>query len=186
VRKKSLSKVLVTTFLLIIIAISIIWIKTEKSNSYTEPNEALFAIEKDLLLIPAYKLNEGSLFFFIKDKNYLGAAFVNEGPFGWKAGTLTWRTINNKGNYHMLNSYQVHGENLIYGLINNGAERLIKFDEKEANMLNLEMLPTNVVKEYQLEGMYIWYFESDTTLNNGELKLLDKNTGETINTIPFK
>ena len=44
-------------------------------------------------------------------------------------------------------------------------------------------MPPNVVEEYQVEGLYIWYFESDTTLDEGELKLIDKNTGEVINTI---
>ena len=57
-RKNSLSKVLVTTFLLIIISISVIWFKSERSNSYSEPQEALFANEKDLLLIPGYELND--------------------------------------------------------------------------------------------------------------------------------
>ena len=185
-RKLSLLKILVAIFLLIVITISAIWFKSEKSNSYTEPQEALFAIDKGLLLIPAYKLNKDSLFFFIKDKNNLGAAYVNEGLLGWKAGTLNLGPMNNKSNHYNLKDYQVQDERLIYGLIKDGNERLIKVNKNDAQIINLAMLPPNVIEEYQLEGLYIWYFESDTTLDGGELKLIDKNTGLVIDTAPLK
>ncbi|WP_255421087.1 hypothetical protein [Paenisporosarcina sp. OV554] len=40
------------------------------------------------------------------------------------------------------------------------------------------MLPNNVVEEYQLEGLYIWYFESENALDGGEINLINKYTEE--------
>jgi hypothetical protein len=185
VGKKLLSKIPLSTFIVILITISLIWFISEKSNSYSEPNEALLAIEKDLLLLPAYKINGDALFFFIKDKNNLGATYVKEGLLGWKSGMLTWSPMDNKRNYEKLNGYQGHSDNLIYGLINinDGDEKYIKIDENNANLLNLEMLPPHIVEEYQLKDIYIWYFESDTAPDDGEIKLINKNTDEVIDTI---
>ena len=82
-----------------------------------------------------------------------------------------------------LNGYSGHGENLIYGLINNGNKRMIKMGENEAKLLDLEMLPNSIVQEYQLQDMYIWYFESETALDRGEIKVLNKSAGEQLDTI---
>jgi hypothetical protein len=156
---------------------------SEKSSSYSEPSEALFAIDQEMVLIPGYKKDDESLYFFIKDKNYLGATYVKKGLFGWKSGVLTWGSSDFKVSSDSLNGYSGHGENLIYGLINNGDKRIIKMGENEAKLLNLEMLPNSTVQEYQLQDMYIWYFESETALDRGEIKLLNKSTGEQLDAI---
>ena len=39
---------------------------------------------------------------------------------------LTWSPMDNKGGYENLSGYQGHCENLIYVLIRNGNDRLIK------------------------------------------------------------
>ncbi|NEY71409.1 aspartyl-tRNA synthetase [Bacillus mesophilus] len=180
-----LLKISLSILIVILITISLIWFIAEKSNSYSEPNEALLAIDKDLLLYPAYKRNGNALFFFIKDKNHLGATYVKKGLFGWKSGMLTYSPMDHKRNYEKLNGYQGHSDNLIYGLIKikDGDEKYIKIDENNANLLSLEMLPSYIVEEYQLEDIYIWYFESDTALEVGEIKLMNKNTDEVIDTI---
>lgn len=113
------------TFIVIAIFITVIWVIPEKSISYSEPQEAILAVEKDLILIPAYKINRNGLFFFIKDKNNLGATYVREGLFGWKAEFLSWSPMNPERNYKNLNGHQGHGDNLIFGLIKDGDDRLI-------------------------------------------------------------
>ncbi|WP_017380968.1 hypothetical protein [Paenisporosarcina sp. TG-14] len=99
-KTRSISKISLTVFIGILIFIFLIWFIPEKSDSYSEPQEALLAFDKDLLLIPGNKINGDALFFFIKDKNHLGATFVKEGIFGWKTGMLTWSSIGNKRNYY--------------------------------------------------------------------------------------
>ena len=63
-----------------------------------------------------------------------------EGLFGWKARMFTWSPMDNKRNYQKLNGYQDDGENLIYGLIKDGDDRLIKIDENKARIINLAKL----------------------------------------------
>lgn len=167
------------SIVLLLIIISVIWVVVEKSDSYSEPQEAVFSIDNDLLLIPSYKLNNKGLFFFIKNANYLGATYVQKGLFGWKAKMLTWSPMDKERGYENL-EYQVHGEHLIYGLIRHGDDRLIQIGEEYARILDLAMLPSTEVEIFQLEGLYIWYFESETPLNRDEIKLLNKNTREEI------
>lgn len=47
------------------------------------------------------------------------------------------------------------------------------------------MLPPSVVEEYQLEGMYIWYFEKETGLDGGEIQLINKYSKEQIDSLEF-
>ena len=174
-----------TVFAVIAIFITVIWGISEKSISYPEPQEAIFAVENDLVLIPAYKINGNALFFFIKDKNNLGATYVRKGLFGWKAEFLSWSPMDYERNYHNLNGIQGHGENLIFGLIKDGDDRLIQLEGKNAKILDLEMLPSKVVEENQLKGLHIWYFESETALGEGKIKLINKTTEEVIEEIDY-
>lgn len=164
------------------IIIVVVWGMIEKSDSYSEPQEALFAIDNDLLLIPGYKLNGRALFFFIKNENNLGAAYVQKDLFGWKADILTWSPMDSERNYDNdhLNGAQGQGANLIYGLIKHGDDRIVQVGEEQANILNLAMLPTEEIEKFRLEGLYIWYLESDQPSISNEIKLLDKETGEEI------
>lgn len=47
------------------------------------------------------------------------------------------------------------------------------------------MLPNNVVEEYKLGGLYIWYFESENALDSEKIKLINKNTKEQIDSLEF-
>ncbi|WP_339215931.1 aspartyl-tRNA synthetase [Solibacillus sp. FSL W8-0372] len=181
--KQGSFKKAVNAFTVIAIFITVIWIISGKSNSYSKPQEAIFAVENDLVLIPAYKINRNALFFFIKDKNNLGATYVRKGLFGWKAEFLSWSPMDYERNYENLNGYQGHGENLIFGLIKDSDDLLIQLGDKSAKILNLEMLPTEVVEEYQLAGLYIWYFEIDTALEEGKIRLINNTTEEVIEEI---
>lgn len=184
-KQQKLYKNTVSLSVLIVILISIfaVWFFLEKENSYSEPQEAIIAIEKDLLLIPAYKLNDDALFFFIKDKNNLGTTYVQEGLLGWKAGILTWSSMDNKRNYDEFNGYESHGESLIFGLIKFEEERIVKMDDNNAKFLMLDvMLPSEIVEEYQLEDLCIWYFENDTVPEEKTIQLIN-NSGEVLDTI---
>ena len=170
---------------LITVLIAVIWVMSEKSDSYMEPQEALFTIDNDLSLIPGYKTNDKSLFFFIKNTNKLGAAYVQKGLFGWKAGMLTWSPIDGERSYENLNGYQKHGDNLIYGVIKHGDDRIVEIGENRTTILDLAMLPSSEFEKLRLEGLYIWYFESVKPLNGGEIILLNKDTGEELDTMDF-
>jgi hypothetical protein len=185
-KKDLFLKILLITIPVLLIIVSVIWYLTEKSISYAEPHEALFAIERDLLLIPAYKINNEALFFFIKDQDQLGASFVKEGPLGWKADMLTWSPMARNINGQKLDGYQAHGEKLIYGLIKDVDDRIIKIGENQAKILNLEILPPNTVEEYQVEDLYIWYFQTENALADGEIKLINKSNGEVIDTLMYR
>lgn len=181
-KKASFAKIPVSLFMMIVIIVFVIWFLYEKSTSYSQPQEALSAIENDLWLIPASEQFDEALFFFIKDQNNLGATIVHEGLFGWKAGNLTWSSIDTKRNYEKLNGYQKHDENLIYGIIKDGTNRQIKVNENDAHIVHL-LLPSNVIEDYQLEDLYIWYFESDSAIEEGKIKLINKQTQELLDSI---
>ena len=88
-KNKTRASISITIILMVFISF-FIWIMSEKSSSYSEPSEALFAIDQEMVLIPGYKKDDEALYFFIKDKNYFGATHVKRGIFGWKTGVLTW------------------------------------------------------------------------------------------------
>lgn len=180
-----MKKRLLIPVVIFVILITVIWGVFEKLQSYAEPQEAILAIENDLVLILGYKLNNKALFFFIKDGNNLGSTYVNEGLFGWKVDMLTWGPMDHERNYEQLSGYKGYGENLVYGLMRHGHERQIQIGENQARILDLAMLPSNEVEKYNLEGLYIWYFESETSISGEEIKLLDKYTGEEIDSVRF-
>lgn len=185
IKKASFSNISVSAIILIAISIFVIWFLYEKSTSYSQPQEALYAIENDLWLIPAGDQFDDALFFFIKDQNNLGVTIVHEGLLGWKADALTWSPIDSKRNDEKLNGYQKYGENLIYGLIKDGTDRQVKMNENNAHIVQL-LLPSHIIEEYQLEDLYIWYFKSDKAIEEGEIKLINKQTQELIDSICTK
>ena len=91
---------------------------------------------------------------------------------------LTFSPMDDERDYENLNGYQIHGDNLIYGFIKHGDDRVVEMDGYRATMLNLAMLPPSEVEKLRLEGLYIWYIESDKPLNVEEIKLFNKDTGE--------
>jgi hypothetical protein len=168
---------------IVVIALFAAWAYAEDQDSYTEPYKAIQAVDKDLQLIPAYKIGDESLYFFIKDKTNLGATMVRKGIFGWKSGMFTWGPLDLGREYEKLQGIQGHGEDLVYGLIRNGDERVVIVGDQEATLLNLALLSPSVVKEYQLEGLYLWYVESDKNPNAQQVNLLRKDTREVIDSI---
>ena len=135
------------------------------------------------MLIPAYKRDDKSLYFFIKDRNNLGATYAHKGMFGWKSDFFTWGPMSSKKSYENLEGFQGHGENLVYGLIKLSHEETVMVDEQEAQLLNLAMLPPSVVKDHQLEGLFLWYFEKEDQSEYKQVKLLLRDTEEIIQTI---
>lgn len=178
-----MSKKLAKYAVLVLLVLAVVsFFLYEKSNSYAEPAESLIALKEELLLIPAYSLNGKALFFFIKDKKHLGATYVEKGLLGWKAGYRAWSPMDPQRNYETLNGYQGYGDQLIYGLIQSNEDFLIKVGEQTAKMINLETLSPNIVERHQLQNLSIWYLESDTPLEQGEIQLINKNTGQILST----
>lgn len=157
------------------VLIAFVWGMIAKS----EPQEALLSVDDDLLLIPSYQLKDKALFFFIKNTNNIGAAYVEKGLFGWSAQMLTWGQMDMERGYEKLDDLKGHGDSLIYGLIRNGDERLVKIGESYATILELAViLPPSEVEKYRLEGLFIWYFESHTSPNEEKITLINKITQE--------
>jgi hypothetical protein len=50
---------------------------------------------------------------------------------------LTWGTYGNKESYEKLTGSSGHKDNLIYGLIKNGGDRIIKIDEKTDRFISI-------------------------------------------------
>lgn len=176
------AKFSVSFIVIILLFFGFNWISTEKAISFSEPKEALLSLDPNLLLIPGYKVNDQSLYFFIKDKQELGVTFLHEGIFGWKTGEIRLTPIGEMKNDE---DYQVYDNFFVYGLSKNAENTLIKVNDKEAKILDLQMLEPSIVKEYGLEGMYIWYLESDIPLVDGKIEHLNKNTGEVTNSTKF-
>ncbi len=176
-----MSEFFIKKWLLVIsfVLIAFVWGMIAKSESYSEPQEALWSKDSDIVLIPSYQLKDKALFFFIKNPNHIGAAYVEKGLFGWSAQMLTWSQIDMERGYEKLDDLKGHGGSLIYGLIRNGDERLVKIGESYATILDLgDILPPNEVEKYRLKGLFIWYFESHTSLNEEEITLINKTTQE--------
>ncbi|MCG3088702.1 aspartyl-tRNA synthetase [Sporosarcina cyprini] len=179
--KKRLSAILVLFLLAFILGMS------AKTDAYSEPREALIAKEKDVLVIPSYLANNKALFFFINSTDNLGAAYVQKGLFGWKTGMLTWSPMDQERKYEKLSGYQGYGENLIYGIIRNGDKHMVQIGEEHATILDLTaVLSSSEVEKFKLDGLSIWYYESDDELlteDEKEIILVDKDTGEELDMI---
>ncbi|PFA63065.1 aspartyl-tRNA synthetase [Bacillus sp. AFS015802] len=180
---KNLSIFAIVSLLMMGITLTSLWAYAEDQNAYSEPYEAILAEDNGLLLIPAYKTEEKSLYFFMKNKHNLGAVYAHEGFFGWKSGMLTWGPITPDRKFDRLEGIKGHGENLIYGLINKGEERIVKVDDENATILYLSSLSPEVVKEYDLEGVSLWYFEKDPESTYNQVQLVEKEGDEVIQSI---
>ncbi|WP_216827529.1 aspartyl-tRNA synthetase [Alkalihalobacterium elongatum] len=184
--KRSNHKTSLLILLGITLVLSAFWINSERSMSYPEPHEAMFANDKNLVLIPAYKLNNEALFFFIKDQQFFGAAKLNKGLFGWKQPLMAWDPMSDRSTYDIPGSLQGYGDYLVYGLIkNNDADYRIEVNEKDAVILPFAMLPPEKVKAYELEDLYLWYFESKEPLHHGRIEFLNRDTLELIERVDF-
>jgi hypothetical protein len=174
-------------FSLTIIAIIILyslgnWFYNEKSTSFSEPEEALLNVEKDVLLIPAYKAVGESLFFIVKDKNQLAAVYIQEAIFGWKLGEgdIPFTTIGDPKDYEKISNYKVHDDFLVYGLVKNVGNSVIKVNGEDAKIISLEkILDPNDVKRHNFQDMYLWYYESGAdVLSEGEIEVFSKDNQE--------
>lgn len=160
------------------------WFLFENSNSYKCPTQALLSADEDVILIQAYKMNDKSLFFFIKNQDQLGASYIHKGLFGWQLEHLAWSPFDTNITDNHLNGYQGYGDNLIYGLMTNGDDQIVTLNNDVAQILNLEMLPAQVVEQYHLNGLYLWYIENDHLAEKeGEIKLVDKYSDEVLDVV---
>lgn len=177
--KLAQARLSVTIFVVLVLIFGYNWYTGEKERSFQEPSEALLALDSNLLLIPGFKENNVSLYFFMKDKNKVGATFLEHGIFGWKTeGDLLYTSMGNREGYEKLDKYVVHDDYFIYGLVRSDVQPIVKVNGNEATLLNLNMLDSSKVKEYELENMYIWYLEDGFPIADGKLELVNKETGE--------
>lgn len=181
--KLAQAKISVAFFAILIVIVGFNWFTSEKSRSFSEPHEAILALDQDVLVIPAYKKNNVSLNFFIKDNDKFGATFVEHGIFGWKThGNLLYNEIGELKDYETLDKYRVHDEYFVYGLIRTAEEPQILVNNNEAELINFETLDEEDLKDLNLDNMYIWYFESAMPITDGKIELKNKASGNLIYT----
>lgn len=179
--KLAQARLSISIFVILILFVGFNWYTNEKARSFEEPHEALLDLEPNLLMIPGYKKNNVSLYFFMKDNNKLGATFLEHGIFGWKTeGDLLYTTMGEREDYVTLDKYVVHDDYFVYGLVRSEVQPVIKVNGKEATLLNLNMLESSKVKEYKLENMYIWYVEDGFPITDGKIVMINKETNELI------
>lgn len=170
---------------ILLITVFIVWSVSENKVSYEEPQEALLAENEDLVLIPAYVTPDKALYFFIKSSNSIGAAMVNKGLFGWKSDSLVWSTASGMITDEKFNGYQTYGDEIIFGLMENGQEHTVMADDIPANKINLEGSLYDESVEMDLENVYLWYIESDKLSNIKQLLLVNQNTNEKLDRYPY-
>lgn len=170
-----------------VIIMLVIWGSWEKSEAYSEPQEAIYELYFDSALIPGYVLDRQALFFTISDDQLLGAHYVDKRIFGWKAKGFLSYPINNRdilANNHVETIGKRH---LIYGLIDRVEDAIVQVNGEEARLLNLAMLPEEEIEKYNLEGLSIWYFESEKRIDTAEaeVQVVDRQTGKVLDTLSF-
>lgn len=149
----------------------VIWSMTEIAQSFDEPLEALQNTKQDMeVVIPAYKINDEALFFFIDQKNQLGTALLKEGIYGWKAGPVSTNPlgderllVNELGNYH------VYENSMIYGLLSDENGSLeVKINGGQARTLQVGgMLEKEIAQKYNLQNTILWYYQQDELIPEG-------------------
>lgn len=186
-KEPSFSKIPIPYFMAIGALLIVVWFVYEKKTSYLWPELALEAVDNELHLIPSGGLSGEALYFFIKEPDQFGATIVYEGLLGWKDSYLGFSPMDPNRNYENLNGSQMYGNNLIYGLIKmeEGMKRRILVNGYEAEMIHILLSP-DVIKKNQLEDLYVWYFKSETPIEEGEIKLIDDVTQEEIDTLHIK
>ncbi|WP_146813411.1 hypothetical protein [Halobacillus faecis] len=164
-----------------------VWMMVGKAGAYDEPGEALHATEEGLTLIPVQQVDGEALFFFIKDDRHFGAAKVQKGIFGWKAGMMSMNPLDRERIGEELNRLFVHGYDLVYSLVRKGDERSVKVGDEKATMLNVKSLLPEESEWIKLrwKDLYVWYIEKPFHSDN-EIKLLHKPDGEVIDSMVFK
>ncbi|WP_318505626.1 hypothetical protein [Bacillus sp. T3] len=181
--KLAQARLSVSIFVILILFVGFNWYTSEKARSFEEPSDALLDLEPNLLIIPGYKKNNVSLYFFMKESKKMGATFLEHGIFGWKTeGNLLYTTMGEEADYLTLDKYVVHDDYFVYGLVRSEVQPIIKVNGKEATLLNLNMLDSSKVKEYRLENMYIWYVEDGFPITDGKIEMINKETKELITT----
>ncbi|PSL41583.1 hypothetical protein B0H99_102267 [Planomicrobium soli] len=161
------------------------WSISESKISYEEPQEALLAESEELVLIPTYKTPDEALFFFIDNQNNLGAVMVYKNIFGWKTDFRTWSSMNSIITKERVGGYQIHGDEIIFGLMKGGDNRVIMVDNVPAITINLELMLPDESENQEWNGLYLWYYETDDLSNLTSLSLVDRSTNEEIDTSPF-
>lgn len=168
---------------LIVLSAIVIWSISESEASYEEPQEALLAENEDLVLIPAYVTQDEALFFFIRNETSLGAAKVYKNLWGWKSDFLTWGPFNSITTGEKIGGYQIHGDEVIFGLMEKGDKRVVMLNNTPAPAIPLELSLPDEIENDHLSDLSLWYFETDELANESSLTLVERNTNEEIDTL---
>ncbi|MFS0574726.1 hypothetical protein AB1K83_03780 [Sporosarcina sp. 179-K 3D1 HS] len=187
IKQERVPHALAYSFIAIGILASLTWLGMEKYHSYATPENAFAAVEGDVIAIPGYSdfFGRELRYFFVKE-GCLGVAYAERAPFGWKAEGISWSNLEPPANYARLHEYGFDAENLIYGFVKLEplSDYTVAMEGAESNIIH-PLLPEEVSKAFHLQDVYIWYASKEELIKEGEVELVDKRTGEVIDTLVF-
>lgn len=156
-----------------------IWLIVDFNLSYAEAETALEIPEGDYVVVQAYERNGEALFFIFNEHKDMGAKYVSKGWFGWKTGESTWVGLNDV-HLDKFYGYSELYDQLIFGLLENMDDKKVLVNGQQANVLNLDGSPDDLVEEFGLQDLTIWYVELEDDLEEGFIELIDEETGEVL------
>lgn len=187
IKQERFSKALAYSFISIGILTAVTWLSVEKNHSYATPEEAFVAVEGDVIAIPGYSdfFGRELRYFFFKEGN-LGVAYAERAPFGWKAQGISWSPLEPPANFEQLHDYGLFGENLIYGFVKlqKLPDYILEMGGAESNVIHF-LLMEDVSETHHLQDVYIWYASTEEAMKGGKVQLVDKQTGEVVDTLEF-
>ncbi|MEK3933731.1 hypothetical protein MKY41_00310 [Sporosarcina sp. FSL W7-1349] len=187
IKQERFPKVLAYTLIAFGILAGVAWLSLEKFHSYDTPEKAFAAAEGDVIDIPGYSdfFGRELRYFFVKEGG-LGVAYAERAPFGWKTEGISWSDLEPPANLARFHEYGRYGENLIYGFVklDTLADYAVAMEGTDSHIIH-PLLPEDISEAYQLQDVYIWYVSKEEPLKEGKVELVDKQTGDVIDTLEF-
>lgn len=171
----------------IAIILIVMWAVWEGSESHPTPQEAIYEMYYDATLIPGYLHEDEALFFSIAGNKLISAHYVDKNLFGWKAKRFTSYPVNDRSILDNNYGESTGKRHVIYGLIEPKDDWIVQVDGEDARLLNVETLPAEEVALYDLEGLFIWYYESNERIDTAEVvvQVVNQETGEVVEGLSF-
>lgn len=161
-----------------------IWLIVDFNLSYAEAETALEIPEGDYVVVQAYERKGEALFFIFNEHMDMGAKYVSKGWFGWKTGESAWVGMIGV-HLDKFYGYNVLDDQLIFGLLENMDGKKVYLDGQQANVVDLNEITDDLVEEFGLQDLTIWYVELEDDLEEGFIELIDEETGEVLDQMEF-
>lgn len=121
------------------------------------PQEAL-PTDAQYEWIEGPKSDKEQRYFFLADGNYFGTGTVIKNLKGWSEGDGSFSPLPSPLEKNKITAAYSDSE-ILFGLIKPDGNIKISVNEEQAELINFTTLSDEVIKQYQVEGYYIWYIE---------------------------